>query len=78
VPVLYIGRTVNAESLPVSQLCVNTSPATKVTLITNGLNHRFCQCTSYLLIFSETSAHEIQTSGNHPKERILIMSHLLR
>jgi hypothetical protein len=25
-----------AESYPVSQLCVNTLPATKVTLITNG------------------------------------------
>jgi hypothetical protein len=27
----------NAESFPVSQLCVNTLPATKVTLITNGI-----------------------------------------
>jgi hypothetical protein len=27
----------NAESYPVSQLCVNTLPVTKVTLITNGV-----------------------------------------
>ena len=28
---------INAESFPVSQLCVNTLPATKVTLITDGI-----------------------------------------
>jgi hypothetical protein len=28
---------INAESFPVSQLCVNTLPATKITLITNGI-----------------------------------------
>jgi hypothetical protein len=27
----------NAESYPVSQLCVNTLPATKITLITDGI-----------------------------------------
>jgi hypothetical protein len=27
----------NAESYPVAQLCVNTLPATKVTLITDGI-----------------------------------------
>jgi hypothetical protein len=27
---------INAESYPVSQLCVNTSPATKITLIADG------------------------------------------
>ena len=27
----------NAEKFPVSQLCVNTLPATKVTLITDGI-----------------------------------------
>jgi hypothetical protein len=27
----------NAESYPVSQLCVNTLPATKVALITDGI-----------------------------------------
>jgi hypothetical protein len=27
----------NAESYPVSQLCVNTLPATKFTLITDGI-----------------------------------------
>jgi hypothetical protein len=29
---------INAESYPVSQLCVNTLPATKVTLITDGIS----------------------------------------
>jgi hypothetical protein len=28
---------INAESFPVSQFCVNTLPATKITLITNGI-----------------------------------------
>jgi hypothetical protein len=28
---------INAESLPVSQLCVNTLPATKIALITDGI-----------------------------------------
>ena len=28
---------INAESFPVSQLCVNTLPATKVTLITDEI-----------------------------------------
>jgi hypothetical protein len=28
---------INAESFPVAQLCVNTSPATKITLITDGI-----------------------------------------
>jgi hypothetical protein len=28
---------INAESFPVSQLCVNTLPATKITLITDGI-----------------------------------------
>jgi hypothetical protein len=28
---------INAESFPVLQLCVNTLPATKITLITNGI-----------------------------------------
>jgi hypothetical protein len=28
---------INAESYPVSQLCVNTFPDTKVTLITDGI-----------------------------------------
>jgi hypothetical protein len=28
---------INAESYPVAQLCVNTLPATKVTLITDGI-----------------------------------------
>jgi hypothetical protein len=28
---------INAESFPVSQLCVNTLPVTKITLITNGI-----------------------------------------
>jgi hypothetical protein len=27
----------NAKSFPVSQLCVNTFPATKITLITDGI-----------------------------------------
>jgi hypothetical protein len=27
----------NAESFPVSQLCVNTFPATMITLITDGI-----------------------------------------
>jgi hypothetical protein len=27
----------NAESFPVAQMCVNTLPATKVTLITDGI-----------------------------------------
>jgi hypothetical protein len=27
---------INAESFPVSQLCVNTLPAIKITLITDG------------------------------------------
>jgi hypothetical protein len=31
---------INAERFPVSQLCVNTLPATKITLITNGI--QFC------------------------------------
>jgi hypothetical protein len=30
-------RSVNAESIPVSQLCVKTLPATKITLITDGI-----------------------------------------
>jgi hypothetical protein len=36
---LYLLHNVsnNAESFPVSQLCVNTLPATKITLITNGI-----------------------------------------
>jgi hypothetical protein len=28
---------ISAESFPVSQLCVNTLPAIKITLITNGI-----------------------------------------
>jgi hypothetical protein len=28
---------INAESFPVSQLCVNTLPATKITLVRNGI-----------------------------------------
>jgi hypothetical protein len=28
---------INAESFPVSQLCVNTLPATKIALITEGI-----------------------------------------
>jgi hypothetical protein len=28
---------INAESYPVSQLCVNTLPVTKITLITDGI-----------------------------------------
>jgi hypothetical protein len=32
-----VSTCINAESFPVSQLCVNTLPATKVTLITNGI-----------------------------------------
>jgi hypothetical protein len=28
---------INAKSFPVSQLCVNTLPAAKITLITNGI-----------------------------------------
>jgi hypothetical protein len=28
---------INAECFPVSQLCVNTLPATTITLITNGI-----------------------------------------
>jgi hypothetical protein len=28
---------INAESYPVAQLCINTLPATKVTLITDGI-----------------------------------------
>jgi hypothetical protein len=41
-PSLFICCTkfqhwINAESFPVSQLCVNTLPATKITLITNGI-----------------------------------------
>jgi hypothetical protein len=28
---------INAESYPVSQLCVNTLPAPKITLITDGI-----------------------------------------
>jgi hypothetical protein len=31
-----LQHSVNAESYPVSQLCVNTLPATKITLITDG------------------------------------------
>jgi hypothetical protein len=30
-------NTINAESYPVAQLCVNTLPATKVTLITDEI-----------------------------------------
>jgi hypothetical protein len=32
-----IQHRINAESYPVSQLCVNTLLATKVTLITDGI-----------------------------------------
>jgi hypothetical protein len=31
---------INAEGFPVSQLCVNTLPATKITLIINGIFNR--------------------------------------
>jgi hypothetical protein len=38
---LFAAQCFNTESMqknfPVSQLCVNTSPATKVTLITDGI-----------------------------------------
>jgi hypothetical protein len=34
---LFAAHWMNAESFPVSQLCVNTLPATKITLITNGI-----------------------------------------
>jgi hypothetical protein len=30
-------RSIKTESYPVAQLCVNTLPATKVTLITDGI-----------------------------------------
>jgi hypothetical protein len=33
---LHNVSTLNAESFLVSQLCVNTLPATKITLITDG------------------------------------------
>jgi hypothetical protein len=32
-----IQHRINAESYPVAQLCVNTLPATKITLITDGI-----------------------------------------
>jgi hypothetical protein len=32
-----VSTLINAESYPVAQLCVNILPATKVTLITNGI-----------------------------------------
>jgi hypothetical protein len=32
-----VSTRINAESYPVAQLCVNTSPATKITLITDGV-----------------------------------------
>jgi hypothetical protein len=31
-----VSTLINAESFPVSQLCVNTLPATNITLLTNG------------------------------------------
>jgi hypothetical protein len=34
---LHNVSTLKNESFPVSQLCVNTLPATKITLITNGI-----------------------------------------
>jgi hypothetical protein len=34
---LFSAQLFNSESFPVSQLCVNTLPATKVTLITDGI-----------------------------------------
>jgi hypothetical protein len=34
---LHNISTLNVESYPVAQLCVNTLPATKVTLITDGI-----------------------------------------
>jgi hypothetical protein len=34
---LFAVQCFNAESFPVSQLCVNTLPATKITLIANGI-----------------------------------------
>jgi hypothetical protein len=33
----YLLHRINAESFPVSQLCVNTLPATKIVLITSGI-----------------------------------------
>jgi hypothetical protein len=33
----YFNTEINAESYPVAHLCVNTLPATKVTLITDGI-----------------------------------------
>jgi hypothetical protein len=32
-----VSTLINAESYPVAQLCVNTLPATKVTLITDRI-----------------------------------------
>jgi hypothetical protein len=34
---------INAENYPVSQLCVNTLPATKITLITDGISQTIYQ-----------------------------------
>jgi hypothetical protein len=32
-----VSKRINEESYPVAKLCVNTLPATKVTLITDGI-----------------------------------------
>jgi hypothetical protein len=33
----YVSTLINAESFPASQLCINTLPAIKIILITDGI-----------------------------------------